>query len=141
MQHRRLYFIAGAIALVIVLGFALSVPHLREVAAPGQVAETLAASATPMVYLHDAYKKGVHTISGKVAAADPCVAVTASASVVPAATSSSPAIILVSLDMPPDTGVCLAEPATTTFSVTVSAGAGAVLAASINGTDASTTGY
>ncbi|HVW82753.1 MAG TPA: hypothetical protein VHC68_02295 [Candidatus Paceibacterota bacterium] len=136
----RIYLIAGAIAAVLIAGFALSVPHLRDAALP-PASTAAAASATPVVYLHDAYKKGTHTISGKVLAADPCVAVTASASVLPGASSSTPATILVGLDMPPDTGICLAEPATTTFSVTASAGSDATLAASINGTDASTTEY
>lgn len=135
----RIYLIAGVIAAVLIAGFALSVPHLHDAALPP--ASTAAASATPVVYLHDAYKKGTHMISGKVLAADPCVAVTASASVLPGASSSTPATILVGLDMPPDTGICLAEPATTTFSVTASAGRDAALAASINGTDASTTEY
>ncbi|MGH7175036.1 MAG: hypothetical protein ACREGR_01605, partial [Minisyncoccia bacterium] len=138
---RRLYFIAGGIALVIIAGFALSVPHLKDVGAPSTQNPGSTAIVTPTVYLHDAYKKGTHTISGKVLAADPCAIVNASASVIPGAASSTPDTILVTLDMPPDTGNCLQEPATSTFALSVQAASNAVFTASINGTDASTSSY
>jgi hypothetical protein len=139
MQHRRLYLIAGAIALVIIAGFALSVPRLRDAGRSASEAPA-AASATPLVYLHDAYKKGTHSLTGKVAIADPCIPVSAEAHALPAASGTPPAI-LISLDIPPPTGVCLEETATATFMLTVAAGSDASFSASINGTDASTSSY
>jgi hypothetical protein len=132
MHNRRMYILSGGIALALILGFALSAPHLREV----KLAATSGGQGTlPAVYLHDSYRKGLHTITGQVQVPDACTGVSASAD---AAASSS---IVVSLTMPASEGTCLMLPATTTFSVSVAAAQGAELRATINGTDASTTRY
>ena len=61
MNHKRLWIAAAIIALVIVGGFVLSVPHTRDIGHPA-AAQTAAASV-PAVTLHDVYTKGVHTIT------------------------------------------------------------------------------
>lgn len=135
----RIWSAAIIIAAVLIIGFALSVPHVRDVGnKPAAAGE---ASATPMVYIHDSYKKGAHTITAKILLPDACTTISGDASVVPASASGTPDSIALALDMPPDSGICLEEPATTTLTFTVSAGTGTPISATINGNDASTTAY
>jgi hypothetical protein len=134
MSHLRLWTSAAIIAVIIVVSFMLSVPHTSEV--PRPPAPENAAPAVPAITLHDSYKKGVHTITGSLIAPNPCTVATAAASLVGA--SSTPSI-LVAVTLPEDTGVCLEEPARTTFSATISAKAGLPLHATVNGLAATTT--
>lgn len=135
----RIWSAAIIIAAVLIIGFALSVPHVRDLG--GKAASAPEASATPMVFIHDAYKKGTHTITAKILVPDACTTVSGAANVISSAASGTPDTIALALDMPPDSGICLEEPATTTLSFTVSAGTGTPISATINGTDASTTAY
>lgn len=136
----RIWSAAIIIAAVLIIGFALSVPHVRDL---GDTAATTTenASTTPTVYIHDAYKKGIHTITAKVLLPDACTTISGDVSVIPSAASGTPDSITLALDMPPDSGICLEEPATTTLTFTVSAETGTPISATINGTDASTTAY
>ena len=134
----RVWTAAGVIALVLIVGFVLSVPHLRDAQLKQAARES---AALPIVYVHNAYKKGVHTLTVKVAAPNACTIISGSASVAPATSSSTPDAIQIALDMPPDSGVCLQVPATTTLSFSASADSGATIAASINGNDATIETY
>ncbi|MDP2650024.1 MAG: hypothetical protein Q8P16_00470 [bacterium] len=135
MNHTRLWAAAVIIALVVIVGFALSVPHTRDVAqAPSsQNKET----GVPLVTLHDAFKKGIHTITGSIDAPNACTVVTAQATFLNDASSTER--ILVALSMPEDTGVCLQVPMRMNFSATVSAPANVPLTATVNGSVATTT--
>ncbi len=134
MTHSRLWAAAGIIALVILVGFVLSVPHTKDV---GQTAAPRAAKAgVPSVTLHDAYKKGVHTLSGTVMASDACTTVSASATTTAAASSTS---IALSLNVPADSGICLELPTPLSFSTAVAAPPGAIVTVTVNGVIASTT--
>lgn len=134
MSHTRLWTSAGIIAVVIVVSFMLSVPHTRDVVhAPSPEATT---TNVPIVTLHDVFKKGMHTITGSLITPNACTPVTAVATVVGSVSTQS---ILVALTMPEDTGVCLQEPTRTKFSATISAGAGALIQATVNGHVATTT--
>jgi hypothetical protein len=138
MHNMRLWSAAAVIAVILIVGFALSVPHLSDM---GVSHPTAATPALPVVYVHDAYKKGAHTLTVKVAAPDACTVITGSANAVAADASSTPDTIAITLDMPADAGVCLQEPATTTLSLSAAAGASAKITASINGTTATTSSY
>lgn len=134
MTHSRLWAAAGIIAAVIVVGFALSVPHTRDV---GQVAAPLSSTtAVPSVTLRDSYKKGVHTLSGSVLAPTACMSVSAYATTTGAASSTA---ITLALDMPPDSGLCLQLSTPLPFSTAVAAPAGVPVAVTVNGVVASTT--
>jgi hypothetical protein len=135
MSHRRLFTLAAIFAAVIVAGFVLSVPHAREV--PSGSAGSASAVAVPQVTLHDAYKKGVRTLSGTVTAPDACATVAAEASLTGDA-SSSPGILL-ALIIPPDAGTCLLLPTEIPFSAMLEAPAEAEVTVTVNGAEASTT--
>jgi hypothetical protein len=141
----RVWSAAAVIAAILIIGFVLSVPEVRDLGATKPAA--LQASSTPMVYIHDVYKKGVHTITAELALPDACTTVSGEADVTPSATPDStsspqaPDTINLALDMPSDSGICLEEPATTTLSYTATASAGATITATINGNNASTTSY
>lgn len=132
MHNMRVWSAAGVIAAVLVVGFLLSVPRLRD---SGLKHAALKQVAIPTVYLHDVYKKGTHTITAKVAAPNSCTIISGVAS---AADASN---IVIALDMPIDSGICLEVPATTTLSFAVAASADALLSATINGSTATTTSY
>lgn len=135
MNHTRLLVAASIIAVVIVGGFVLSVPHTRDI-----VETTLSQNVTPsvpQVTVHDAFKKGTHTITGSLEAPNACTIVTAHASVVGDATSTES--ILVALSMPADMGVCLQLPTTITFSTTIVAPARLPITVTVNGLSATTT--
>ncbi|KKW40116.1 hypothetical protein A3I46_03070 [Candidatus Kaiserbacteria bacterium RIFCSPLOWO2_02_FULL_54_13] len=135
MSHIRLWTSAAIIAVVIIVGFVLSVPHTRDVPRPTDIEEQ--APSVPGVALHDSFKKGVHTITGSLMAPNACTTVTATAEVAGSApdTESLPAQagILISISMPEDTGVCLQLPTRANFSVTVKADAGLPIRATVNG--------
>jgi hypothetical protein len=138
MHNMRLWSAAVIIAAILIVGFVLSVPQVRDLGSK-PTAET--ASSTPIVYVHDSYKKGTYTITAEIPLPDACTSVAGQVSVTPASASNTPDAIELAFDMPPDTGICLQEPATTTLSFTASASANAVITASINGNNASTTSY
>ncbi|MDE1919301.1 MAG: hypothetical protein KGH56_01235 [Patescibacteria group bacterium] len=132
MKHMRLGAAASIIALVILVGFVLSVPHAREVAAPQ---EQKSEASTPTVILRDTFKKGVHTISGSVEAPNACTSAGATASVAGASTTPS---ILVAISLPVDTGFCLQAPTQVSFQTTVAAPARLPISVTVNGEAATT---
>lgn len=134
MNHTRLWTSAAIIALVIIVGFALSVPHTRDLPRPPG-SETV--PTVPTVTINDSFKKGLHTITGSLIVANPCTIVTATASLVGSASSTQS--ILVAITMPEDTGVCLQEPVRVKFSTTIKADAGVPMQATVNDLSATTT--
>ncbi len=136
MNHTRLWVAAAIIALVVVAGFVLSVPHTRDIMVT-PITQTTPASV-PVVTLQSTFKKNLYTITGSIEAPDACTIVTAGATVT--GTASSTQNILVAISMPSDTGgVCLQLPTLMSFKTTVTASAGLPLTASVNGVIASTT--
>jgi len=138
MNHARLWLAAAIIAMVISLGFILSVPHARELPQTPEIATNNPATIVPAVALHDSYKKGTHTLTGSVFAPNACSTASAKASLVGAGDKQA---ILVAVTLTTDTtGVCLELPTKVTFSTTLTAPSRLPLQATINGTTASTTG-
>jgi len=133
MSHMRLWTAAAIIALVVIVGFAFSVPHTRDVA---KTTKELPENVPP-VALHDTFKKGLHTITGSIKTSNACTTITANATVTGAASGAKS--ILVAISMPKDAGVCLQLPTTVGFSVAISAPAHLPITATINGSEASTT--
>ena len=134
MNHTRLWVAAAIIALILIIGFALSVPHTRDITqAPLQNNATL----VPSVTLHDSFKKGVHTITGSLDAPNACATVTARAVTVGDASTTESIRIIVS--MTKDTGVCLQLQTSESFSTTIVAPAHLPFSAIVNGEEASTT--
>lgn len=134
MNHTRLWIAATIIAFLIVVGFVLSVPHTRDV-----VREPVSRSATttPLVTLHDEFKKGLHTITGSVEAPNACTIVTARANL--QGDASSIQSIQVALSMLADTNVCLQLSTHMDFSTTITAPAQIPITATVNGSAATTT--
>ena len=135
MKHKRFWLAASIIAVIVIVGFALSVPHTRDIGKVVGSQEKVA--AMPVVALHDSFKKGMHTITGSIEAPNACAIVDANASV--SGNASSTQKILVNISMPTDVGVCLQLPTTESFSVTVVAPAHLPISATVNGEVASTT--
>lgn len=131
----RLRPAAGIIALVILVGFILSIPRARDGDAVPQ--EDMVATTTPPVTLRDTYKKGVHTISGSLEAPNACVTASAEASPVGGADDASG--ILVTITLTSGEGVCLQLPTLIKFSATVAAPAKLPFMATVNGVAATTT--
>jgi hypothetical protein len=134
MKHTRFWTAAIILALALIIGFALSVPHTRDVE---QVLPPTEETSVPLVTLHDAFKKGVHTITGSLEASNACAVLAAEAVLMGEATSTES--ILIRLSLSEDVGVCLQVPTPMDFSVTISAPAGLPLSATINDSVASTT--
>lgn len=135
MNHTRLWTSAGIIAAVIIVSFMLSVPHTRDVPrSPGPEKQVPIVSA---VTIHDVFKKGSHAITGSLMAPNACTIATAMATLVGSASSTQS--ILVAINMPIDTGMCLQEPTRINFSTTISAGAKLPIRATVNGLSATTT--
>lgn len=134
MLLSRLWVPAAIIAAAIIAFFLLSAPHANAPLTP--LAAETAASSTPIVTVHDAFRKGVHTLSGSLQAPDPCVIASAAATLTGASTSEE---ILLDITLPPDTDVCLQEPAAAAFSTTLTAPPGLPLHVRVNGADATTT--
>lgn len=132
MPHTRLWA-AAIITVVLIVSFALSVPHTRDVG----VERSLAVSTTPAVTVRDTFRKGVHTIIGAVRAPNACTSVTASAAL--EGSASSTARILLALSVPEDQGICLQVPTDIPFQVSVTAPAEVPITTTVNGTVASTT--
>lgn len=134
MNRMRLWASAAIIAVVILIAFALSVPHVSD----SNVEEQPAAVATiPTVTLRDSFKKGVHTISGSLEASNACIAVSASAATTGSASSTEG--ILVTISLQSDSGVCLQVPTRMNFETTLSAPAALPITVTVNGSLATTT--
>ena len=135
MNRMRLWVSAAIIAFIILVAFALSVPHTRDVKVDVELqTET---ENVPSVVLRDSFKKGVHTISGSIEAPNACTSINASATLV--GNVSSKESILVTISMPSDSGICLQVPTRISFQTTVSAPANLPISATVNGFLASTT--
>lgn len=135
MSHKRFWVAASIIAVIVVVGFVLSVPHTHEVA---QTASSQKKPATvPTVSLHDSFRKGVHTITGSLEMPNACTITTADAVV--SGNASSTQKILIQISQPADVGICLQVPTPANFSVTASAPIHVPISATVNGVDASTT--
>lgn len=135
MSRMRLWISAAIIAFVVLIIFALSVPHTRDVGV-----NTVLSSETeivPSVSLRDSFKKGIHTISGSVEAPNACASVSASASLV--SDASNKESISVAISISPDSGICLQVPTRTNFQTTISAPAGLPISATVNEVLASVT--
>ncbi|MHB1163446.1 MAG: hypothetical protein ACYCZZ_02925 [Minisyncoccota bacterium] len=135
MRHMRLRVASTIIALIILVGFAISAPHTRDIVEtfPPQTAAT----STPAVALHDAFRKGLHTITGSIEAPTPCTSLVATATAIGDASSTTG--VLLSISMPVDTGVCLQQATTLNFSSTVTAPAGVPITVKVNDFVATTT--
>lgn len=135
MSHTRLWISAAIIAFVILITFALSVPHTRdlEIKPPLSIVTT----SVPTVALHDSFKKGLHTISGSLETPNACTPISASTTLVGDATSRQS--ILVTISTPNDSGICLQVPTRTSFQTTIQAPSNLPITATVNGFEASTT--
>ncbi|MBU6388311.1 hypothetical protein KGQ72_00295 [Patescibacteria group bacterium] len=133
MNQTRLWAAATIIALVVLIGFVLSVPHTRDVPHLASNTET---PSIPLVTLHDVFRKGVHTITGSLEAPNACTMVSAESLLQDNASSTGR--ILVQISMPPDAGVCLQVPTRATFQTTIAAPVHLPIEATVNGSVAST---
>ncbi len=134
MKYSRLWPAATIIALIVIVGFVVSVPRTRDVDTASPSGEAV---GIPTVSLRDSFKKGVHTITGSFEAPNACATVTAQAAFVPEA--SGEGSIVVALSVPEDSGVCLQVPTRVNFTTTVSAPARLPITATVNGAPATTT--
>ena len=128
MNHMRLWASAAIIAIIILVTFAISVPRTRDIEV--KLSLPVATTSVPSVILRDAFKKGVHTISGSIEALNACTSVSASATLV--GNASSTQNILVAISMEPDSGVCLQVPARISFQATISAPVNLPITATVN---------
>ena len=134
MRHTRLWVTTTIIAGIILVWFLLSAPHTRDVIVP--VAEQSAISI-PSVTVHDSFKKGTHTITGSLVAPTACTSLTATATFDDSASSTNR--IQIDIAMPKDTGVCLQQPSTLTFSTSIAAPVNMPMVILVNGAVATTT--
>lgn len=135
MSQMRLWASAGIIAVVILIVFALSVPHTRDVEV--KTLPTVAEANPPVVVLQDSFRKGVHTISGSIETPNACTPVLASAAIV--GNASDTQSILIAISTQSDSGVCLQVPTFVNFKTTVSGPANLPITATVNGLTATTT--
>lgn len=133
MTHTRLWVSAAIIALVVSIGFVLSVPHTRDVV---EIAAPSSETKVPLVTLHDVFKKGLHTITGSIEASNACTSVRAEASVTGEASSTQS--ILVAITMADEAGICLQLPTPMAFQTTISAAARLPIIVTVNGAVATT---
>ncbi|HQT82580.1 MAG TPA: hypothetical protein PLW99_00270 [Candidatus Paceibacterota bacterium] len=134
MSHTRLWAAAIIIVVILLVGSVFSAPHTRDVA---QTPSAPVATTTPSVTLHDAYRKGVHTITGSIEAPNACAVVSAQAN--PLGNASTTDGIQVAISLATDTNVCLQLPTKMDFSTTITAPANLPLSATVNGAPATTT--
>lgn len=133
MNHTRLWTAATIIGIIVLLGFALSVPHTND---SEEILAVQSETTVPVVTVRDTFKKGLHTITGSVEAPNACTSVSAEASL--SGEASSAESILITLIMPTDEGICLQTPVRATFETTISAPAELPLVVIINGAVATT---
>lgn len=134
MSHTRLWTSAAIIAFVVIIGFALSVPHTRDSGRsffPSDVKTSI-----PTVTLHDVYRKGTHTITGSVIAADACASVSATAT---RSSNADAENILVAISLSEGVGICLQIPTPMNFQTSVNAPAHLPITVTVNGSVATTT--
>lgn len=136
MSHMRLWASAAIITVVILVAFALSVPHTRDIKLESPTPPE-AETKIPTVILNDAFKKGLHTLSGSVEAPNACSLVSASATIVENASSTQSVLIAISVQK--DEGICLQVPTRINFKTTISAPANLPITATVNGFPASLT--
>jgi len=135
MNHTRLWIAAAIIAVALIAGFALSVPHTSDVEMkPELLSET---ANVPSVTLHDVFKKDTHTITGSLSAPNACTVIAAEATILGSASSTES--IRVAISMEKDAGVCLQLPTSESFSTTVVAPAHLPFSVTVNGEEATTT--
>jgi len=134
MNHTRIWIPATIIAVVLLVGFALLVPHTRDVLVDD--VRTAVSSSPPEVVLRDTFKKGVHTITGTVDAPNACTSVSAEATL--QGDASTTESIAVDISMPSDTGICLQIPTPTAFQATLTAPAELPITVTVNGVLATT---
>ena len=134
MSHKRLWIAATIIGGIVLIGFALSVPHTRDVVESSSVRVT---PEVPVVVVHDSFKKGLHTITGSVVAPNVCADVSTEARVNTSASTTDSILVVISISR--DTGVCLELPTVMKFSTTIAAAARVPLVVTVNGVTASTT--
>jgi hypothetical protein len=134
MNQMRLWAAAAIILLVVVIGFALSVPRTGDLALEPAPTED---PVIPAVTFTDSFRRSVHTISGSVVAPNACAIVSATASVTGEASTTQG--ILVALSLTTDEGVCLQLPTPTKFETTVTAPAALPITVTVNGVVATTT--
>ncbi len=134
MSHSRLGVVATIIAVVVIVGFVLSVPHTRDLP---KAPTSGAAPVVPAISIKDSFKKGLHTITGSLTVLNACTFVTARATLI--SDASSTGSILVALSFQNDSGVCLQTPTQANFSTTVTAPAHLPITATVNGSTATTT--
>ena len=136
MNYMRPWLAAAIIALVIVVGFIVSVPHTR-VDLPRPPFSSASPPSAPPVTLRDSFKKGVHTITGSVEVSTACTTVSATATLERGA--AEPERIQVALAIPTDTSVCLRLPTRVSFETIITAPAELPITVTINGSSATTT--
>lgn len=125
----RTILISALVLLVAAVVYFLYVPHTKDAA----VVPTKSASSSAIVFVHDSYSKGVHTLRGAVQIPTPCTTIAAQTSVSGASTSPNIAIAVL---LNPDDGICLQVLATSTFTLTASAPKTVTITATVNGEDA-----
>ncbi|MCX6787815.1 MAG: hypothetical protein NT108_01465 [Candidatus Kaiserbacteria bacterium] len=133
MNHTRLWVAATIIALFVIGGFVLSVPHTRDLTVP-QAERAIV--IVPTVTMRDTFKKGLHTISGSIDASNACVSASAKASF--ASTASSTAYILLEIATTDASGVCLQVPTRVSFQTTIAAPSQTPITVTVNGAVATT---
>lgn len=135
MSQKRLWVAATIIALVVLVGFVLSVPRTGDT--PNALTAPVIQAEIPAVVIRDIYKKGVHTISGSLMAPDACSAISATATLEGSASSTQEILVAVALET--GGGVCLQLPTRMTFETTVAAPAQLPLVVTVGGERATTT--
>ncbi|MFZ1075340.1 MAG: hypothetical protein WAN50_03125 [Minisyncoccia bacterium] len=135
VHTKRLWISALILAIIIVAGFILSVPHTHDAGNPP--ARATQEATIPDISVHDIFRRGTHTLSGSVVTPNACTSISAHASLV--GTSSSTQTIQIAILMPQYTGLCLQAPTTVAFSTTIAAPAHTPITATVNGSLATTT--
>jgi len=135
MSQRRLWLAATIIALVILVGFVISVPHTTHDKAPQQT--KVVTPPVPSVAVRDGYRRGQHTLSGTLTAPNACATATTTASLAGSASSTERIQLAVSLTN--ETQICLQLPTPVTFTTTLVAPSGLPIEVRVNGVVASTT--
>lgn len=135
MKHSRLWLSATIIALVVIGGFILSVPHTQK--DDTALLSESAGADIPLVALRDSFKKGVHTITGSLEVSNACTSVSAEAVYAEDAPGTEDILVLLSLLAEP--GICLQVPTRVNFTATVSAPAGLPIRVLVDGATATTT--
>lgn len=136
MTHTRLGLVATIIAGIILVGFVISVPHTRD-SADLLESTTEVIATVPEVTVRDVYRKGTHTITGSLQVPNPCSVIETQATLEGA--DSDTKSILVAITIPKDTGICLQEPVTLPFSVTIPAPTNLPIQVTVNGITATVT--